>query len=280
MDQKIRKKIRFRIRQIALTLLRRFSGIRRYKIVSVPDSSIGTIQPGSLLRDDQIDLINQQIDWAAFTCFSDGRKIGKPFHSSKRSHQDFLFDARIERLNEIFTLDGKKVTELGAFEGIHSTILANYKCDVNAVDARPINLAKSAVRAALYGKSLRLTLCDLDDIDQLEKFIDNKLLDCDVLVSIGVLYHLLHPVEHLSQIFRSVRLGVLLDTHVTESVEEYRNEFGLADPFSGTNVQSIWLTVDRIIEVAEGNGFNVVGKPSIRSERNGIRATFYFQRVD
>jgi hypothetical protein len=241
---------------------------------------MGEFQPGMLLTDKQIDLVNEQIDWAAFTCLPDGRRIGKPFHSSKRSRQDFMTDSRIDRLNEIFELNGKKVTELGSFEGIHSTVLAGFNCDVNAVDARPINLAKSAVRASLYGKNIRLTLCDLDNIDQLRAFIDHKLLDCDVLVSIGVLYHLLHPVEHLEQIFRCTQTGVLLDTHVADLDGELRNEFGLADPFSGTNFRSLWLSADRIIKIANENRFEMIGEHSVRSERNGTRATFYFQKMN
>lgn len=270
--------IQYKSRQIGLYGLRKLSAIKRSSISSVPDNSMGEFQPGMLLTDKQIDLVNEQIDWAAFTCLPDGRRIGKPFHHSKRSRQDFMTDSRIDRLNEIFQLNGKRVTELGSFEGIHSTVLASFNCDVNAVDARPINLAKSAVRASLYGKNIRLTLCDLDNIDQLRAFIDHKLLDCDVLVSIGVLYHLLHPVEHLEQIFRCTQMGVLLDTHVADLDGELRNEFGLADPFSGTNFRSLWLSADRIIKIANRNGFEMVGEQLVRSERNGTRATFYFQK--
>ena len=272
--------IQYKLRQIGLYGLRKLSAIKRSPITSVPDNSMGEFQPGMLLTDKQIDLVNEQIDWAAFTCLPDGRRIGKPFHNSKRSHQDFMTDSRIDRLNEIFGLNGKRVTELGSFEGIHSTVLASFNCDVNAVDARPINLAKSAVRASLYGKNIRLTLCDLDNIDQLRAFIDRKLLDCDVLVSIGVLYHLLNPVEHLELMFRCTQTGVLLDTHVAESDDELRNEFGLADPFSGTNFRSLWLSADRIIKIANENRFEIVGEKLIRSERNGTRATFYFQKKD
>jgi hypothetical protein len=272
--------IQFKLRQIGLYGLMKLSAIKQNPISSVPDNSMGEFQPGMLLTDKQIDLVNEQIDWAAFTCLPDGRRIGKPFHNSKRSRQNFMADGRIDRLNEIFGLDGKRVTELGSFEGIHSTVLAGFNCDVNAVDARPINLAKSAVRASLYGKNIRLTLCDLDNIDQLRAFIDHKLLDCDVLVSIGVLYHLLHPVEHLEQIFRCTQTGVLLDTHVADSDEELRNEFGMADPFSGTNFRSLWLSAERIIKIANENRFEMVGEHSVRSERNGTRATFYFQKMN
>ena len=272
--------IQYKSRQIGLYGLRKLSAIKRSPITSVPDNSMGEFQPGMLLTDKQIDLVNEQIDWAAFTCLPDGRRIGKPFHNSKRSRQDFMTDSRIDRLNEIFGLNGKRVTELGSFEGIHSTVLASFNCDVNAVDARPINLAKSAVRASLYGKNIRLTLCDLDNIDQLRAFIERKLLDCDVLVSIGVLYHLLNPVEHLELMFRCTHTGVLLDTHVAESDDELRNEFGLADPFSGTNFRSLWLSADRIIKIANENRFEIVGEKLIRSERNGTRATFYFQKKD
>ena len=272
--------IQFKLRKIGLFGLRKLFAIKQTRISSVPDRSIGEFQPGLLLTDQQIELINEQIDWAAFTCLSDGRRIGKPFHNSKRSRQNFMKDSRIDRLNEIFGLDGKRVTELGSFEGIHSTVLASFNCDVNAVDARPINLAKSAVRASLYGKNIRLTLCDLDNIDQLKAFIDHKLLDCDVLVSIGVLYHLLNPVEHLKQIFRCTQNGVLLDTHITDFDEEFKNEFGLSDPFSGTNSRSLWLSAERIIKVAGENGFEIIGEQSVRSERNGTRATFYFQKKD
>lgn len=272
--------IQFKLRQIGLYGLRKLSAMKQIPVSSVPDNSMGEFQPGMLLTDNQIDLVNEQIDWAAFTCLPDGRRIGKPFHNSKRSGQDFMTDSRIDRLNEIFGLDGKRVTELGSFEGIHSTVLASFNCDVNAVDARPVNLAKSAVRASLYGKNIRLTLCDLDNMDQLRAFIDHKLLDCDVLVSIGVLYHLLNPVEHLELMFRCTQTGVLLDTHVADSDEELRNEFGLADPFSGTNFQSLWLSADRIIKIADENRFEIVGEKLIRSERNGTRATFYFQKKD
>lgn len=253
--------------------------IKPTSVSSVPDKSMGEFQPGMLLTDQQIELLNKQIDWAAFTCLPDGRRIGKSYHNSKRAHQAFMTDGRIDRLNEIFGLDGKRVTELGSFEGIHSTVLASFNCDVNAVDARPINLAKSALRASLYGKNIRLTLCDLDNMEQLRAFIEHKLLDCDLLVSIGVLYHLSHPVEHLEQIFHCAKDGVLLDTHVTDFDEEPKNEFGFSDPFSGTSTYSLWLSAERIIKIAAENGFETVGEQSVRSERNGTRATIYFQKV-
>jgi 2-polyprenyl-3-methyl-5-hydroxy-6-metoxy-1,4-benzoquinol methylase len=234
-------------------------------------SNLDGFQPVDLLRDDQIDLVNEELDWHAFTTDQTGRRIGDVHSTTKRRDPQNLLDSRIENLDQLHSLRGKNVLEFGCFEGIHSVALASLGANVVGVDARPNNLAKTCVRAGLYGLGVRPLLLDLDDSSQLEMAGQQGLLDADVLVHIGVLYHLKNPMKHLRLVLPHIREAILLDTHVSKSNTEVRREFGLKDPFSGVNEESTWVSEKMLNEVLLEFGFSTTLDEEFRDERNGLR---------
>lgn len=235
-----------------------------------PESS-KMVRPVDLLRDDQIEIINSDLDWHAFTADGHGRRIGRPHNRSKRSEQQRLSDPRLELLGSLVGLAEKKVVEFGCFEGIHSTSLAMSGASVIGVDARPSNLAKTILRAALYGQTVTPLLLDLDDAPQVMRAGELGLLDSDILVHIGVLYHLARPVAHLRSVLPYIREAILLDTHVARHEAEIRREFGFRDPFSGVNAYSEWLPAVVIDALLREHGFDCILDEETRDERNGLR---------
>jgi len=108
---------------------------------------------------------------------------------------------------------------------------------------------------------------------------------------VGVLYHLLNPLEHLEEICLCAKQTLLLDTHVasTEALltKEYNGfkyryykytEGGRADPFSGMESYAKWIHVDDLIAYIKMLGFSDVELVEQRAERNGARVLIFANR--
>lgn len=106
------------------------------------------------LKDEDLAEFNRLLPWHAGTQLADGRIMGSlEARPGKREAIQPIPDKRITRLDDILNLDGKQVLEIGCFEGIHTIGLCSYGAKVTAVDLRPINVIKTAVRLAAYGYS-------------------------------------------------------------------------------------------------------------------------------
>ncbi len=268
-------------RHFLAVLYYRLSRLRRVKLPFdgyLPAKLGPTSELAGILRPDQITLINNELDWHAFTVDSQGRRIGNAHGSSKRNEPQDLVDKRIDALNDVVPLHLRVVHEYGCFEGIHTLALARKGAIVTGFDARPMNIAKSALRVSLYDETSKFCLADLDDLKQLEHLARTERLKCDVLVHIGVLYHLANPEGHLSIVLPQVREAVLIDTHVSESESEVRREFGISDPFSGTGPESRWVSETSLKNLFVRSGFSLTPYYEIRNERNGRRLTAIWQR--
>lgn len=238
-----------------------------------------TIRHVDPLRDEDLAELNRLLPWQAFTVDAHGRRFGGAAWTGKRDTPQAVPDRRVVLLDEVFSLAGKDVLEVGCFEGIHTIALAARARSVTAVDARIDNVVKTIVRASLYGFSPTIFQCDLET-DGAE-----ARLGADVALHVGVLYHLRDPVRHLLALGRWVRLGVVLDTHVatladasnsmTVDGKEYRyrrfTEGGVKDAFSGMYDHAKWLTLPAIVELLELAGFAHVTVVEERAERNGPR---------
>jgi hypothetical protein len=232
------------------------------------------------LSDDDLSRLNELLPWKAFTVDRHGRRFGGTAWYGKRDQPQPVPDRRIVLLNQRFALADKHVLEFGCFEGIHTVGLMQFARAVTAVDGRIENVAKTILRAALYG--CRPTVF-VHDVDQAPASYDP--LRTDVLHHVGVLYHLRDPVTHLLELGRYVRLGVMLDTHYaleddTPLVYEVNSreypykrfqERGRADAFSGLGDSSKWLSLGVIIELLRRAGFGNVEVVETRAERNGPR---------
>jgi SAM-dependent methyltransferase len=239
------------------------------------------------LSDDDLSRLNDLLPWKAFTVDRHGRRFGGVAWRGKRDQPQPVPDRRALLLDERFRLADKHVLEVGCFEGIHTVGLMRFASEVTAVDGRVENVAKTIIRAALYGYHPRVFV---HDVDQVPASYDH--LHADVLHHVGVLYHLRDPVRHLLEIGRYIRLGVMLDTHYAPDDEaqlvykvngqEYRykpfQERGRADVFSGLGPSSKWLPLDVITDLLKQTGFGDVEVVETRRERNGPRVLLIARR--
>jgi tRNA (mo5U34)-methyltransferase len=238
------------------------------------------------LSDADIGRLNEMLPWAAFTLDTHGRRLGRAHSERKRQLPQVIPDPRIEELDRRYGLRGRRVLEVGCFEGIHTIALARCGAEVTAVDARIENVAKSAVRCAVYGVRARFGVWDVEL--PAPKHLS---VACDVLHHVGVLYHLADPVAHLAYLLPQVGHALMLDTHVAPPgpptgsyasggrSHAYRpfRESGRQDPFSGMRDHAKWLPQAALLELLQQSGFSAE-EVRVREERNGPRALIYARR--
>ena len=220
--------------------------------------------------------INDLLDWRAGALLPDGRVLGKMF-AHKRSMPQPIPDKRITLLNERMPLKGRKVLEVGCFEGIHTLGLMHYGADVTGIDVRPINVIKTLTRVSMHGSSVRAFVHDAATLSK-------SFGQFDIVFHFGVLYHMMNPVEHL-QALGGLTDFLFLDTHIAgdkvikgqyvvddQSFDfDLRGEAGWADPFSGTAPRSRQLTLESLHRALARAGFSHREVLQERAERNGPR---------
>lgn len=171
-------------------------------------------------------------------------------------------DHRLRYLLENFPCEKLSAIEFGCWHGWHTVQLARRFAHVSAIDVRPENIAKTLLRLHLLGiKNVDVILGDVEDLH----------FKADVLVHVGVLYHLFNPVAHLHRVLPNCNI-LCLDTHINRpnlkrSVEVYNgvayhggvyNEHGWADPLSGVQETSFWLDEAELKRVLFDLGFATV----------------------
>lgn len=239
------------------------------------------------LTDDQLARLNRLLPWNAFTVDARGRRFGNAAWAGKRSEPQPIPDPRILLMDQRFGLAGKRVLEVGCFEGIHTVALAQRAASVVAIDARVENVVKTVVRAAFYGLSPTVFACDVE-----ERPLPSDALRADLLHHVGVLYHLVDPVAHLRDLAPLVRIGLMMDTHYCTEAQagasyasgdrsfkcrEFQ-ESGRADPFSGMHPRSRWLLLEDLVSILRDAGFGDVEVAEKREERNGPRALIFARK--
>jgi SAM-dependent methyltransferase len=176
-----------------------------------------------------------------------------------------------------------RVLELGCGDGeITRELLCNgHVCDVTAVDARQWHLDQVAkIPETIHGPEKHpewkrpnsafastLTLLKVDaealkfELDRWEEF--------DLIVHVGLLYHLSDPQSHLRLLPR-IAPRLLLDTHysVRKEVHSERTDQLRA----GLRPQSQWLTKEVILYTLN-QGYDHIDLINDRLERNGLRLT-------
>ncbi len=170
-------------------------------------------------------------------------------------------DHRLEALLGHFDCKDWTAVEFGCWHGWHTTQLARQFKRVIAVDARPDNVAATLLRLSLLGiGNVSVRLADVRSFQE----------PCDVLVHIGVLYHLPDPVAHLHRLPACQIL--CLDTHVNRpglapASEAYAGaeytgglykESGWKDPLSGLEPTSLWLDEAVLRRILVGLGYWIV----------------------
>ncbi len=171
-------------------------------------------------------------------------------------------DFRLRYLFDHFPCDQLTATEFGCWYGWHTVPLARKFKHVTAMDVRPGNVAKTL---------LRLNLLNVKNVDVVLANVEEVEFETDVLVHIGVLYHLFRPAAHLHQVLNKCQT-ICLDTHINkpdlQPVTEHYNgetytgglykEYGWKDPLSGVGAHSLWLDEHVLRSVIAKHGFVVV----------------------
>ncbi len=195
-------------------------------------------------------------------------------------------DKRVTLADARFGLKDLTVLEIGCFEGIHTADLARRARHVKACDSRIVNLAKTAVRCAMYQINATVFLWDVE-----QPLPRGQDASCDILFHVGVLYHLVDPIGHLRRIAPQVRRGVILDTHYAadnKATDTYvvngdtfrcrqMDEGGVANVFSGMYQNARWLKLDDLVKVLADLGFGKV-EVMTREERHGPRVLILAER--
>ena len=234
------------------------------------------------LSDADLQRLNELLPWQCFTADTQGRRFGDTAWNGKRDTPQVIPDPRIVLMNQAFNLPGKSVLEVGCFEGIHTTALAQCGATVHAIDSRIENVVKTIVRCNLLGFSPTVSVCDLEssaDVSRLPK--------SDIVHHVGVLYHLKDPVAHLHQLTNLASHGLLLDTHYatperatstySAQGQEYKyhqyKEKGRDEVFSGMYDHAKWLLLDDIKKILSRIGFSDIQIVKEATQRNGPRVT-------
>lgn len=239
------------------------------------------------MTDHQLEELNEMLPWACYVLDSHGRRFGKPKSATKRHAPQSIPDRRIKTLHDRYNLSDKSVLEIGCFEAIHTIGLARYARSVSACDSRVVNIAKSAVRASMFGVSPALFVWDVETPPPASRD-----LYCDILHHVGVLYHLKDPVAHLKMIAPFVRQAIMLDTHyatpdqatqryIVDGVEFKYKQFvegGRSEVFSGMYDTAKWLQKDDLVRLLKSLGFASVEIAEDRAERNGPRLLLFANR--
>jgi hypothetical protein len=160
---------------------------------------------------------------------------------------------------------------------------------VTAVDARIENVVKTLVRCGFFDCRATVFKCDLDRRED-----EARLPQVDVVHHVGVFYHLVDPVSHLLGLGRSVRTGLMLDTHFalddqagrsyTVNGREFRyrhaGEGGKGEVFSGMGDHAKWLLLPDIRSLLHQAGFSDIEVVEQRQEPNGARVLLFARRCD
>lgn len=180
-------------------------------------------------------------------------------------HVEFpVIDERLKYLFNNYHCDGMTAVEFGCWHGWHTVPLARRFRRVLAIDIRPSNIAKTL---------LRLHLLNIKNADVILGDVENFYYKADVLVHIGVLYHLSNPVAHLCHVLPNYNI-LCLDTHINKpelkpTIEIFEgqryhgglyHEHGWNDPLSGVDKTSLWLDEADLRRVLYDCGFWVVNE--------------------
>jgi tRNA (mo5U34)-methyltransferase len=225
--------------------------------------------------DEQLAEFQKAHAWSTARPIPDGRMLGAGKADTSR------VDARVEAVRERFG-EGLRVLEIGACEAQHTVLLAPFCREVVALEVRPKNVAGALIRQLVNEvTNVRNVVMDVRDVTAaMGRF--------DLVFHVGVLYHLMNPVEHLIQIGRLDTSALLLDTHyattdlkkfpdrkivqdgVTWRTKLYR-ERGWSDAFSGVEAESAWLYRDDLLSLISAIGFPQIEILRDEVERNGPR---------
>lgn len=242
-------------------------------------------------EDSHLREINSSLAWATVSRYM-GRVIGAPYGPVKRSQIQELPTRRVSDLNNVLTLKGRVVLDVGCLEGADSVSMVHFGAKTIGIDFQTTNLIGAIVRSWAYGtlESTRFEQCDIDRRELLQVLRNLDVKSVDLIYASGVLYHLADPFAFLREaaevsesIFISTQIASAgsnlrkvnfqnLDVEVTTYREPVRA------PFTGSGRESIWLTRNSLLSVLEEVGFPNITVLREEEERNGPRIDLLARR--
>jgi SAM-dependent methyltransferase len=177
-------------------------------------------------------------------------------------------DARINQLNELCVVKDKRILELGPLEGAHSLMLSRLGArQVVAVEGRVKNFVKCCCIKNLF---------DLTNVQFVLSNVENLKPEgygtFDLIVAIGVLYHLRNPAQVLTQL-SAMTERIFIWTHFSDAkypsgpiemlqydgksyAGKLYHEVGLKDPLSGLDSYSFWPFEEDLHRMLQDAGFS------------------------
>src|SRR5258708_887537 len=146
---------------------------------------------------------------------------------------DFMAaDPRLQAILRVFALlfgpnlAGLRAADLGCLEGGFSLALAQRGVETLGIEARSRNLAK----ARLLREHFELTnlTFELGDVKGFRRAFQGEF---DIVLALGILYHLDRPMDWLKQIAETTRRVLILDPHYAPAFEEERKRMDPTLPF-------------------------------------------------
>jgi tRNA (mo5U34)-methyltransferase len=131
-----------------------------------------------------------------------------PVQAMHTWRRDVMLQAVEERIPD--RRDAVSVLDLGAGEG--AMALGLWKIgfrDITCVEVRPLNVEKAQFAARVFGAKLDIRCTTVD------QFLRANEKEYDIVLFMGLLYHLLNPFEILERIGKLTRQFVVLETTVS-----------------------------------------------------------------
>lgn len=185
--------------------------------------------------------------------------VSEPIANRHAQRKAYFFDPVVRLLGG--SLAGKRVLDLGCNAGFWSLCALDAGCDfVVGIDAQPVNLAQAQFVFDVKGVARERYLFKRADVLDVNL---EQLGEFDLVLCLGLLYHLNQPIALLDKIARVNRDLVLIDTRLSTRpgrVFELRHESRAlpSTVLSAHNDLVLFPTRQAVLQVAQHLGYQAV----------------------
>lgn len=148
-------------------------------------------------------------------------------------------------------LEGKRALDLGCADGAHSLSMAKWGAEVTAIDVFTEDFRNVSFLSKIFDVDIRYVQSTIYE------FQDEPY---DIVLALGVLYHLEHPLLGLQCLNKLCKETLLIESHVEEDSMFRNNDYCKFWPGTGLNDDpSNWWTPTRscLIKMLNSCGFEV-----------------------
>lgn len=182
-------------------------------------------------------------------------------------------DIRIELWNNVVSVKGKTILELGPFEGFHACMLEELGAkSVTSIEANSLSYQKCLVVKDLFKLQANFMLGDY------REYLKNCNEKYDIVLASGMLYHMIDPVELIFDIAKVTDV-LFIWTHcypkpgseglyknkfdsekptlLHKKYKAYKHMYPQVDYHAGGGAKyAMWLTEESLLEALKDAGFN------------------------